>query len=92
MTVVWKDPPPKPRSWETRLEPLVSEPSRWAFVYKAPTEGTARGVVGRLNKRVYRIPRPDDQWEFEHRGLEVYARYIGTQSTHLTTPEEEVAI
>ena len=33
--------------------------------------------AAKLNTRVYRVPNPDELWEFEHRGTEVYARYIG---------------
>jgi hypothetical protein len=77
--IVWKDPPIKERSWEARLKPLLSEPGRWALVNESPTEATARTVTWRLNKRTYKVPQPDDLWEFEQRGREVYARFLGPQ-------------
>lgn len=79
MTVVWKDPPTKKRSWAARLEPLVNKPGRWALVSESPTQGTARTVARRLNKRLYRVPHPEHVWEFEQRGVEVYARYVGKE-------------
>ncbi len=85
MTVVWKDPPPKERAWAVRLEPLVEKPGRWALVHRAPTERTARNTAWRLAKRTYRIPQAHDVWEFEHRGTEVYARYVGKENEQPVT-------
>ncbi len=84
MTVVWKDPPLKEWSWRARLEPLIEKPETWALVHVAPTEVTARNTAYRLSNRVYRVPNPEDRWEFEHRGTEVYARYLGVKESTAT--------
>lgn len=77
----FKKPPPKRSAnrgiWVDRIEPLCAHPGRWALIFTAETVEQAQNAVDNLNRRRVRIPRPDHNWGFVSRDLEVYAEYRG---------------
>ena len=77
--IVWEDPPPRQRGvgsdpWFGRLEPVKQRPNRWARVCAVSTNGAARQAIHRLRHGGVNIPR--GKFEFEARGVYVYARYL----------------
>ena len=63
--------------WVRVLTPLVERPGLWVKVATKDSPDGARATASQLRRRIYRIPRPDEHWEFSSEGYSVYARYLG---------------
>lgn len=77
--VQWREPGPAERlnkgKWERILEPLLSRPGQWAMIATRETPAKATSQASNLQGRTVIIPRPDDDWTFVSRGVEVFAIY-----------------
>lgn len=84
MSIKWVNEPPPRRSrgksgvYIELLTPMMEFPNRWAIIATRPSAQSAWNVVSQL--RSGRVKRPEGRWEFESRGLDVYATYIGPAS------------
>jgi hypothetical protein len=81
VSIVWENPSPKGK-WISRLEPLMTEPGRWARISEHNTPGIAASAARNLK---HMLVKPPGKWEFTSRSDKdngrgyVYARYLGPE-------------
>lgn len=87
--IVWQDPPApalggrgKPRAWVAEAAQLKAHPKRWALLKTCKSRADASSfkhsalVAGRVVAF-----RPLGAWEFRVSGCDLYARYVGEDTT-----------
>lgn len=85
--IVWRDPPAPPRTrinWRQVARALRSRPGLWALVNTSPTENAASRQSSYLRCGAVIAMTPPKDYEVTSRGRDVYARFVGDDSTPTT--------
>jgi hypothetical protein len=78
--MIWEDPPApvkKPLLYTDEVEAMRQQPRKWMRLVERGSSSSARTLASEINRGVHRVFTPAGDFESEHRGCFVYARYLG---------------